>query len=318
MANILLVVAVRRGIRPSPWRSPASFLLGWLILPALLFPAVALTEPAPFNPEESGFQLSGVTKARRDVDLSVPVQGRITKIFFREGERVTKGSILLHLENQLEKLAVEQRTLLLKSRAELRGAMARERKLRKRLESTKKLFNESRSVSGEVVEQKELELLAAVTERKRLELIKASEAIELEVAKANLDRRFLRAPFDGVITKLYLDEGESVDANQPVVHLVDADSSFFVANLEERMGRRFQTGQKVVLSIRTGASRQKREGTVTFVSPVMDSASGLMEVKVLFDNQDGLFRPGVSGKMSWSSGVGGASNPDSNHAGSFK
>ena len=36
-------------------------------------------------------------------------------------------------------------------------------------------------------------------------------------------------------------------------------------------------------------------GKIVFISPVVDPASGLQKVKVLFDNAEGKIRPGVSG-----------------------
>ena len=38
-------------------------------------------------------------------------------------------------------------------------------------------------------------------------------------------------------------------------------------------------------------------GKVVFLSPVVDPASGLQKVKLLFDNADGKVRPGLAGKL---------------------
>lgn len=38
-----------------------------------------------------------------------------------------------------------------------------------------------------------------------------------------------------------------------------------------------------------------REGTVEFISPVVDPASDLVTVKILFKNNDVSVKPGVSG-----------------------
>ena len=274
----------------------------WVLIVLAFFLVLALPKPV-FSFEHNTniglnhSEISGITEAHKDVDLSMQVRGRITRIFFREGHRVKAGKIILHLDNRLEQLEVEQRRLILNNRVELRGAKEREKTLAKRLKATRHLFEENRSVSGELLEQKELEYLAAVIERKRLQAVEAQEKIEYDVAKINLERRLLRAPFDGVITRVLFDEGESVDINQPLVHLVDADSSYFVANLEERIGRQFQPGQKVDLAIQVGESKKNRAGVIVFVSPVVDPASGLMEVKARFDNQDGMFRPGVGGEI---------------------
>ena len=51
------------------------------------------------------------------------------------------------------------------------------------------------------------------------------------------------------------------------------------------------------MSIRTGSKSITKKGTIAFVSPIVDPASGLLEVKVAFNNQKGEVRPGVEGFM---------------------
>jgi multidrug efflux pump subunit AcrA (membrane-fusion protein) len=51
------------------------------------------------------------------------------------------------------------------------------------------------------------------------------------------------------------------------------------------------------MSIRTGSKSITKKGTVAFVSPIVDPASGLLEVKAAFNNQDGAVRPGIEGFM---------------------
>ncbi|MBF0195234.1 MAG: efflux RND transporter periplasmic adaptor subunit, partial [Magnetococcales bacterium] len=233
----------------------------------------------------AGFlEITGITKAQKDVALSMPVTGRIKKIHYREGSRVKAGDIILSLENRLESLEVEHRHILLKDLSELHGAKEREKKLKDRLEATKRLYKQTRSVSGDELAKKELEYLAAVVDRKRLQIVEEREGVEYRIARENLERRILRAPFEGTITKLLFDEGESVGANQPVVQLVDTANSIFVTNIEERIGRQFHEGQTIILNIKVGDDKISREGTIMFISPIVDPASGLMEVYAIFEN----------------------------------
>jgi hypothetical protein len=53
----------------------------------------------------------------------------------------------------------------------------------------------------------------------------------------------------------------------------------------------------VLLHIQVGKKILKKNGKVIFISPVVDPASGLLKVKVEFENKNLLVRPGVSGKM---------------------
>ncbi len=117
------------------------------------------------------------------------------------------------------------------------------------------------------------------------------------MALENLRKRRLQSPIGGVIIKLFLDVGESNEPEQPLVHLVDTSRCLLVSNVEEPLGRTLRKGQSVELKIRTGSGSIPKKGIITFVSPVVDPASGLLEVKAEFENKNGAVRPGVEGFM---------------------
>jgi len=78
---------------------------------------------------------------------------------------------------------------------------------------------------------------------------------------------------------------------------VDTRRCYFITHLEASAAARLNLDQTVRLVIDGGAGPVSVQGKIAFLSPVVDPASGLQKVKVLFDNADGKVRPGVSGKM---------------------
>ena len=54
-------------------------------------------------------------------------------------------------------------------------------------------------------------------------------------------------------------------------------------------------GVKLILNV--SARGREKQGTVEFVSPVVDKASLLRTVKVIFDNSNHSVEPGVTGKI---------------------
>ena len=99
------------------------------------------------------------------------------------------------------------------------------------------------------------------------------------------------------MVKLFLDEGETCQERQPLAQVVDTGRVLLVGNVEEAIGRTLRKGQVVDLKIKTGNDAVAKKGAVVFVSPVVDPASGLLEVKIEFDNPDGSVRPGVAGSL---------------------
>ncbi|MGH9362663.1 MAG: efflux RND transporter periplasmic adaptor subunit, partial [Thermoanaerobaculia bacterium] len=69
----------------------------------------------------------GLVKARRDSRLSPPVSGRIVEVNRREGERLKAGEPLIRLENDLERIALDEARLDL-SRLERLGTEGAESK----------------------------------------------------------------------------------------------------------------------------------------------------------------------------------------------
>jgi RND family efflux transporter MFP subunit len=151
------------------------------------------------------------------------------------------------------------------------------------LESSKKLFEKTISLSREEMEKKITEFAVA-------------EA-EYELAKEQLNRRLIIAPFDGTVTALLMDIGEACQAQQALARLVDTRRCYFVCNVEARSGYTLKVGQTIKLEVEAGDRSAEFTGTVFFVSPVVDPASGLMRVKVIFENPEGRIRPGVAGRM---------------------
>ncbi len=246
---------------------------------------------------QNTLSVSGITEAVKDVTLSASVEDTISAVYFKEGENVLKGQCILHMEKRLEELEAQRRRLIWESKAEVGSAAERMATRDLLLKSTRELFNSTGSVSKEELDEKELEFKLAEAELRQLEIAEEREKIEYEMARESLRKRSLCAPFDGVIIKLFLDEGEFCKQDQPLVHIVDTSKCLLVCNVEEPIGRTLKKGQSVDLSIQTGSEQMPKKGTIVFVSSVVDSASGLLEIKAEFENDDGTVRPGVAGSM---------------------
>ena len=241
--------------------------------------------------------ISGITEPIHDVTLSAMVSGRVAKIFFKEGDKIDKGATILELDKKLEKLEVERRKLIWESKAELNSAKAQVDTLSALLKSTRELFDSTGSVSKEELEIQELEYNVAVAEMQRFEIAEERERIEYEMALENQRRRKLVSPVSGVIVKIFLDEGESVEPGESLVHVVDIKKCLFVSNVEEQLVRSLKKGQQVRLLIGNDSFAINKKGVIAYISPVADPASGLLEVKVEFENNDQSVRPGVAAAM---------------------
>lgn len=238
----------------------------------------------------------GVTQAIRDLKLSMTVAGRVDAVLIREGERVQKGQVLLQLDHTLEQLEVRRRRLMLEDNARLNDLASKERVLQAQSAAIEQLF-QSGAVSRKQVEDEQMAYQTTRSERLMMEQAKAREQVELQLAEEALERRMLKAPIDGIVTKIAFREGESLGAHEPVIAMADVSRVRFLGTLALDQIRRVRTGASVRLELGPVNDRLKRNARLVYISPVTDPASGLVEVIAEFENAQGVVRPGVSGRL---------------------
>ena len=242
-----------------------------------------------------GQQSICVTESHRDAMLSVTVPGRIEAIYLAEGDRVEKGAALVDLGKTVEELEVERRYLIWQDKSDLIAAKRQHETLGVILESTRKLFEATKSVSRDELFKAELESNAAEAEYQRLRIAEQREEVEHRLAVAALEKRTLKAPFEGTIVDVMLEQGEICEANQPLIQLVDTTRGYLLCNVEESLARRLAQATDLPIEIPLPGSTWRGEARVEFIAPVVDPASGLLRVKLSFENPAGQVRPGVPG-----------------------
>lgn len=246
---------------------------------------------------EAELEAQGVTEPFVDVTLSSMVTGTIAKVLFKEGDEVKKGDVLVGYEKRLEELEVARRKVVAESDVELKSAQDKLETVKLDLEATRRLYHSTKSISKEKLLEKELEHNMAEADVERAKIGKEIQKLDYEIAQEQLRRREIRSPFDGIVTKIFLHDGETADPGRPIVRVVETRICRFVSNIEARLVRPLQVGQPVRMEVDAGETPAICEGTISFISPVVDPASGLQEIKATFDNSKGQVRPGVSGKM---------------------
>ena len=242
-------------------------------------------------------EVSGITKPLHDVQMSAAVAGTVATNCFKEGDRVAAGQAILILDKRMEELEVARRKLVSEDKSELEGAEARVATTKTDWEATRQLMEKTKSVSQEEFNKRELEYKMAVSERDKLRQAEGRERVELEMAQQQLAQRSLTAPFDGILTDLYLDPGEDCEPRQRLARLVDASKCYLVCNMDAMLARRLKQGQAVPVKVPGAGGMLTCTGEVSYVSPVVDAASGLQRVKVIFDNPQLCVSPGVTGKL---------------------
>jgi RND family efflux transporter MFP subunit len=238
----------------------------------------------------------GFTQALKEAKLSMTVNGRVEGLMVREGLRVRRGDLLLHLDRTTEELEVKRRQLVLQDTARLQELRQREATLTQQVGSARELLSNG-TISRKQFEDEELAFRATVAERQALELAKQREEVELQLSREAYERRHLKAPIDGVVAKIHFRVGESIAPHEPVLVLVDVSRVRFLSAVPPAAAARLKPGQSVTVQLGAEARAPARRARISFVSPTADPASGLVEVTAEFDNPDGSVKPGVTGRL---------------------
>ncbi len=147
----------------------------------------------------------GTVRATNRVELSFNVLGTIIELPVKEGQRVKKGQLLARLDPK------DYQALVTGAKAEYEKALADYRRAKELVKNG----YVSRSDYDKTVSDKEV------------------AASRLARARKSLEDTYLRAPFDGVIARRYVENFTDVRAKQPVLSLQDTHALEVVADLPE-------------------------------------------------------------------------------------
>lgn len=207
----------------------------------------------------------GVAKPFKVVTMSASLREMITKISVEEGDRITEGQVLVNLESEKERLAVERTEQLIE-------------KAQFDYNAAKRLFEQNVSSKDDML-SKEVDL-------KRLQT-------ELRMAKAEVAEREMPAPLTGVVVRKFHEPGEAVNEAEPVLQVMDSDKLLLLFHLEAPMLSVLKMGDEIDVVFPEITPAVERKGKIHFIDPEVDARSGLFRVRLLMDNADQAVRPGM-------------------------
>ncbi len=115
---------------------------------------------------------------------------------------------------------------------------------------------------------------------------------DLDVAKLQLDRRRLLAPFDSILVTINRQPGEWVEPGTPVFRVIQTDrlrvDGFVTADEANSLRRGMVT--RILFP---DSSLSPVDGEITFISQEIDSINQQVRIWADFDNSEGLIRPGL-------------------------
>ena len=220
----------------------------------------------------------GNIEGLREIELKFEVNGIIEFFNFKEGDPVKKGEVIARLNNKDPLLKVKYR------KAKLGVAKSNYNQAAKKLEMHENLFK-----IGAIIKPK-LEEVQLEVQTKQREVEAAT--IEVESAKQELSKTYMKAPIDGIIGKRDAEIGEFVTSNSDVISAIDITAVYVAIGIVEKDINKVENGQPVVANVDTYPDKEFT-GEIVSTQPIIQGKSRTLTVKAKVDNSEGLLIPGM-------------------------
>ena len=210
----------------------------------------------------------GYTEPYKTITVSCSEAGVIAEMLVEEGARVKKNQVLAKLDTAQHEAELE----IAKTNTDMQRS---------------KVGKLEEIVRSQRISQDELD-------RARTDL-KVRQA-EVRKIQAVIENRIMRSPVDGIVSEIKRDPSEAVSLSSPhVLTVVQIDRLLVNLFLTPERAARLQVGAKANLAL--GDDAKTAVGTVEFISPVTDAASGTVRVKFVLENAKAEYRSGTTAQL---------------------
>jgi membrane fusion protein, multidrug efflux system len=242
---------------------------------------IATVEKSNFPIYLSGL---GTVQGFNTVVVRTRVDGQIDQIAFKEGQLVKTGDLLAHIDPRPFQAALDQAKA---KKAQDEASLA-----------NANLDLQRYTKLGEFATRKQTD-----TQRSTVQQLTAQIA-EDEAAVANaqtqLDYTSIRAPITGVTGFRQVDQGNIVNASTQTgivtIAQIEPIAVIFTAPEEQlpQIKDAIAAGSPKTIASSTDGKRVLSEGTLTLINNQVDTTSGTIRLKAVFENKDHVLWPGQS------------------------
>lgn len=258
--------------------------------------------------------ISATADTWEKANVKTEIAGTIRSINVSVGDWVKKGRVLIHLNDMERQLEVEQRkaeklrsysNYLVKEETDLVENNKLTEKQKKELVNLKQNYQKAlKDFEQGIIARKEFEKVSDDYQKAlifsgsiREEVRKAQEGLSsaivaLKQAELNLKRTTIKSPFQGVVADLQVSKGETLNAGQIVLRVVNLKSLYLKGYALESEIQHLRKGTNVRIRF-DSFPETYYYGEIEAISPEVDEQRKTITVYVKVDNKDNLFLPGM-------------------------
>lgn len=210
----------------------------------------------------------GTLRSNESVVIRPEITGRVSEISFNEGEAVTKGALLVRLDDSVYQ-------------AELQQAQAQLALSKSNFERVSDLFKRGNAAA-----------------RSRDEVLAQMRVAEANVALASalLDKTHIIAPFDGILGLRRLSPGDYVKPGDEIVNIENIDPVKVDFRIPEVHAAVLKVGQEISVALDPLPGKTFR-GSVYAIDPLIDPNGRAVLLRARVENPESELRPGMFARV---------------------
>lgn len=234
-------------------------------------------------------------RGRQDIEIYPQVSGTLQQLCVSEGQRVSKGQTLFIIDQ------VPFRAALSTAEAGLEAAKAQEATAKLSLESKEKLFNEK------IISNYDLQMARNTYLTAKAQVAQASA--QVVNARNNLSYTVVKSPSNGVVGTLPFRQGALVGPTLPYALTTVSDNRqmyVYFSISENRLLELTRNSGSMEAAIASlppvqlmlvDGSIYEQTGKIESASGIVDSKTGSVQLRAVFDNASGLLHSGGTGNV---------------------
>lgn len=237
----------------------------------------------------------GFTQPEQEIEVGAPDTGILASLKVQEGDLVKQEQILGALDNRVQEASLRIAKAKQKASGELKSAQAQARLHQTRLNRLLPLLARGAAQQAEI-DRERADLAIAKAKVQAAREIKKIHALEAQQIQAQIARRTLRSPLNGVVTEIHRDAGELVQVSSSesaVLTVAKINPLLLILHVSTSAAMQLKVEQNLTVRFPGYSQVSETSGKIILVSPVTDAGSDTVKVKVLLNNDKGDLRSGI-------------------------
>ncbi len=222
--------------------------------------SAVVVKPQDFS---NTISLSGSIEANEQIEIRSEVSGIVEQIYFSEGSQVSKGQVLLKVND------IELRAQL--AQAKTKESLASENERRAKL-----------LLQKEAISQEEYDIASADYR---------SAKAQTQLIQAQIGKTAIRAPFAGKVGLRTISPGTYVTPSTLIANLVNTNPLKITFSIPEKYASEIVPGAQVTFTVPN--MTEKFKAKIYALEPGIELATRTLKIRALTENPNGKLLPGT-------------------------